>query len=170
MENMEYSEQPMPHMFKFRDLLTKLLEGVAITVAVYLTIRKEMTWKEAGVLVLTITVVFLLLDLFAPGVSAGARQGTGFGLGISQIAGAGDITLPRQYYEDNSQQQQQSQSQPTVPTGIEDKIALDYANKHIEAHAPVGENESDYPINADSQVPSTILQKYAENPFPHSTN
>jgi len=89
-------------MIGLGNLINRLLESLAITVVVYLITNKELSLKELTLLGLTIVTINLLLDLFAPEVAMGARQGTGFGLGYMQIAGS-DITLPYQYFNQSPQ-------------------------------------------------------------------
>ncbi len=67
-----------------------LLEGFAIAFASKLLLRNSIDLKELLMLTLTITLTMFLLDKFAPNVSQGARQGTGFGLGYNLVGGGGD--------------------------------------------------------------------------------
>jgi hypothetical protein len=74
-----------------------LLEGIAVTIAIYLIAKKSLSVRELLTLGATIGVTFMILDLFAPSVSSGARQGTGFGLGFQQVGGL-PTPMPLQYY------------------------------------------------------------------------
>jgi hypothetical protein len=70
--------------------LTKyVLEGLAVGIAIYLISKNRHTPMEiimiAGVSALTLAI----LDMWAPGVALGTRQGTGFGIGFRQV-GFGD--------------------------------------------------------------------------------
>ena len=40
---------------------------------------------EVLYIAITAAATFMVLDLFAPSVGAGARQGTGFGVGLNQV-------------------------------------------------------------------------------------
>lgn len=82
-------------MLSLTNIIIYLLEGVAITIAIYLIAKKKLQTAEIFTLSLTIGVTFMILDMFAPGVAMGARQGAGFGLGFEQVAGDPN---PRGYY------------------------------------------------------------------------
>lgn len=80
-------------------LILYLLEGLAITVALYLVTKKKLNIKEIAILSLTITATVVILDNFAPLVSKGARQGMGLGIGVSQVSpsmivGGASPTMP----------------------------------------------------------------------------
>jgi len=75
-----------------------LLEGIAITIAIYLITKKTIHVTEIVTLAVSIVVTSIILDIFAPSVSAGMRQGSGFGLGYMQVAG-NPTPMPRQYFE-----------------------------------------------------------------------
>ena len=73
-----------------------LLEGLAVgTVAYYITGKKSL--KDSAMLGLTAALVFLLVDLFAPEVSGGLRQGSGFGIGYGMVGGS-PTPLPWEFY------------------------------------------------------------------------
>ena len=72
-------------MFDLQSLIKYLLEGLAVAVAAYLIPKKKVDVKEIALIALTAAAVFAVLDQFAPLVSAGARQGAGFGIGIQQV-------------------------------------------------------------------------------------
>ena len=62
-------------MINLTRLLVYLFEGVAVTIAIYLVTRKHLQLRDILTLSLSIGETFLILDLFAPGVAAGTRQG-----------------------------------------------------------------------------------------------
>jgi hypothetical protein len=76
-------------------LVKYLIEGLAVAVAAWLITSKskKMTASELGLLGLTAGAVFAILDVFAPSVGVGTRQGAGFGLGAG-LVGFGGVNLP----------------------------------------------------------------------------
>jgi len=81
----------------FSDIVSRIIkyvvEGGAVAVAAFVIPRRKMEIKEIVIIALTAAAVFAVLDLYAPAVGAGARQGAGFGVG-SSLVGFGGITLP----------------------------------------------------------------------------
>jgi len=145
-------------MFTLEGVLVHLLEGAAVTGAVYLVTKKALDIREIVTLVLTISVTFMVLDLFAPKIGVGARQGSGFGLGFMQVAGDGN-TMPRRFYE--------AQSGQTVE-GMDDRVAIDYYNQYNphQQQAPVSAvGDPNLVVAKEAQIPSVILQKYSQSPF-----
>jgi hypothetical protein len=76
-------------------LIKYLIEGLAVALAAYLITMKskKMSASELALLGLTAGAVFAILDLFAPSVAVGTRQGAGFGLGAG-LVGFGGVNLP----------------------------------------------------------------------------
>lgn len=74
-------------MFDVQSLVKYLLEGAAVAVAAYLIPKKTLNWEEIVVIALTAAAVFAVLDRFAPAIAAGARQGSGFGIGMNTVTG-----------------------------------------------------------------------------------
>ena len=66
-------------------LIKYLVEGGAVAVAAYFIPRRKMDLQEVAMIALTAAAVFAILDLYAPGVAMGARQGAGFGIGAAQV-------------------------------------------------------------------------------------
>ena len=64
-----------------------LFEGLAVALASHLVAGNKLDVKEIAMLGLTAAVVFMVLELYAPSVLAGARQGAGFGLGAKMVGG-----------------------------------------------------------------------------------
>lgn len=77
-------------MLDVQSLVKYLLEGVAVAMAAFYISRKNNNLKEVLMLGVAAAVTYLILDQFAPGVSAGARQGAGFGIGTSLVGGGSD--------------------------------------------------------------------------------
>ena len=69
----------------FPQVLKYLLEGVAVGASTYLVSKKKVSMNEILMISLSAAATFALLDMLAPDVSSGARQGTGFGLGAQQV-------------------------------------------------------------------------------------
>jgi len=74
-------------MLDVQSLVKYLLEGVAVAVAAFYLSRKNNNLQEVLMLGVAAAVTYLILDQFAPGVSAGARQGAGFGIGTGLVGG-----------------------------------------------------------------------------------
>jgi hypothetical protein len=81
--------------FDFASLLKYLLEGIAVGFAAFYIPRRNINIKEVLMISLAAAATFALLDAFAPSVSFGARQGSGFGIGYNlstSMVGAGAQT------------------------------------------------------------------------------
>ena len=66
-------------------MLKYILEGLAVSAAAHVISGGRRSIRDIVVLGLTAGAVFLILDIWAPGVSLGARQGSGFGLGAQMV-------------------------------------------------------------------------------------
>lgn len=73
--------------FDFQSLFKYLLQGLGVALAAYYIPRKNMSMREILMIAITAAATFVLLDTFAPSVGAGARQGTGFGIGYGLVQG-----------------------------------------------------------------------------------
>jgi hypothetical protein len=62
-----------------------VIEGCAVALAAWLLLDKKTSLSDVTALGLTAAAVFSLLDLFAPSVGAGARQGAGLGVGFNMV-------------------------------------------------------------------------------------
>lgn len=65
-----------------RNFFKYLIEGVGVAVAAFLISGQRYGLQEVGLIGLSAAVTLMLLDTYAPGVAAGARQGTGYSLGL----------------------------------------------------------------------------------------
>lgn len=74
-------------MIDTQSLLKYLLEGVAVAAAAFYLNRKNNNVQEVLMIGLVAAATFLVLDQFAPAVGAGARQGSGFGIGSNLVGG-----------------------------------------------------------------------------------
>ena len=66
-------------------LIKYLLEGLAVAVAAYVIPGKTMRPSEVGMIALTATATFAILDIYAPSVGSSARTGAGFGIGAGMV-------------------------------------------------------------------------------------
>lgn len=71
------------------DVLTRLikymLEGLAVAIVAYILPKSKLHASEILFIALTAACVFSILDLLAPSISNGARQGVGAGAGFNLI-------------------------------------------------------------------------------------
>lgn len=68
-------------------LMKYLLEGIAVGIVSYLVTKPPRgNYNEILVIALTAAAVFAVLDVLAPAMSAGARQGTGMGAGFKLMS------------------------------------------------------------------------------------
>ncbi len=121
-------------MLSLARIIVYLLEGLSITVAIYLITKRQLRTPELATLALTISATFMILDLFAPGVAIGARQGSGFGLGFAQVGGNA-TGMPLEYYGGNDQSQegtcQNGQcTDNSILEGMDDPVALQYYQQY----------------------------------------
>lgn len=70
-------------------LVKYLLEGLAVAVVAYYLPSRKLNLQEIGLVALTAAATFAVLDQFAPGVSPGARLGSGFGIGANLVGYSG---------------------------------------------------------------------------------
>jgi ABC-type Co2+ transport system permease subunit len=76
--------------FTLQNLIKYALEGIAVAVAAFYLTNKKQSIQEVILLGLVAALTFLVLDLFAPAVGAGARHGSGFGIGFNLVGGEGE--------------------------------------------------------------------------------
>lgn len=72
-------------MLTVSSLFKYIIEGLAVSFAVYLMSGQRTTVTETVMLGLTAGITFLVLDLFTAGIGASARQGAGFRIGLSHV-------------------------------------------------------------------------------------
>lgn len=77
-----------------RKIVKYLVEGLAVGVAAYMIPSKKLKLEEIGVLAVTAALVLAILDTIAPRVSGSARQGAGFGLGVSLARWKSPMPVP----------------------------------------------------------------------------
>jgi len=74
-----------------------ILEGLAVSFVAYYLTGKKTALSEILLLGVAASLTFLIIDLFAPNVSPGLRQGSGFGIGYGMVGG-GPTPMPWQWY------------------------------------------------------------------------
>ena len=80
-------------MLDLQSLVKYLLEGLAVAAAAFYIPQKKTDLQEVALIAVTAAAVFAVLDLFAPAVAAGSRQGAGFGIGHGMVQSGGDCPL-----------------------------------------------------------------------------
>ena len=73
------------------DVVKYVLEGCAVAAAAFYLPQKKTDLKEVAMIGMIAAVTFFVLDLFAPSVAAGTRQGSGFGIGYGLVGGAAEL-------------------------------------------------------------------------------
>lgn len=76
-------------MFDWKSLFKYLFEGLAVGVSAWLIPVSKIAYMDIILIALTAAAVFAILDQFSPQVANGARQGTGFALGVQQVGFGG---------------------------------------------------------------------------------
>ena len=77
--------------FDVRMLIERLVkyfvEGSMVALAAFVipSKKKRLNWEEIAMIALTAAATFAILDMYAGGVAAGARQGAGFGIGANLV-------------------------------------------------------------------------------------
>jgi hypothetical protein len=71
----------------FTLIIAYILEGLAITAAIYLISKKSLSLSKLSMIFSSITGTIVLLDILAPKIGTGARHGYGFGTGFNLIGG-----------------------------------------------------------------------------------
>lgn len=77
-------------MLELAHVVKYVLEGLAVAFVAYYLTGKKTDLFEIAMLGLTASLTFLVLDMFAPSVALGSRQGAGFGMGYGMVGGDGD--------------------------------------------------------------------------------
>lgn len=81
--------QQLNNSFNLQEILKRaikyLIEGTAVAVAAFFIPKNQPKLEEVLMIAVTAAATFALLDLYAPSVSASARQGAGFGVGANLV-------------------------------------------------------------------------------------
>ena len=62
-----------------------LVEGFMVAIAAYAIPKRSLNFDEVALISLTAAATFSILDMFAPSVLVGVKQGAGFGIGASLV-------------------------------------------------------------------------------------
>ena len=79
-------------MLDVPSLVKYVLEGMAVAVAAFYLTKKRTNPQDVVMIGLVAAATFAVLDLYAPAVALGARQGSGFGIGQSLVGGAESLS------------------------------------------------------------------------------
>lgn len=120
----------MLEMLDLQKLIKYVLEGLAVAVAAFYIPQRNIDLKEVAIIGLTAAAVFAILDHFAPSVAAGARHGSGFGIGYN-------IATGMEGFDDN-------EKQAIVPEETsESEIETDTSDDEKDNAVPVGEDSGE---------------------------
>jgi len=67
----------------FTRIVKYLLEGLTVGIVAYVLPSKSLSFEEILLLALTAAAIFAIMDLLAPAIGVGARQGVGLGAGFN---------------------------------------------------------------------------------------
>lgn len=90
-------------MLELTHVVKYVLEGLAVAFVAYYLTGKKTDLFEIAMLGLTASLTFLVLDLFAPSVALGSRQGAGFGVGYGMVGGDADQDTVAEDFKDNQE-------------------------------------------------------------------
>ena len=89
MANNGNAMQQLHNSFNLQEILKRaikyLIEGTAVAVAAFFIPKSQPKLEVVLMIAVTAAATFALLDLYAPSVSAYARQGAGFGVGANLV-------------------------------------------------------------------------------------
>lgn len=102
-------------MLDLQSVFKYLLEGAAVAVAAFYIPQRKVDLKEIAMIAATAAVVFMVLDMFAPSVALGARQGAGFGIGRAMVGGADETETKTETETSSNVDTQTTDSNPDRP-------------------------------------------------------
>lgn len=112
-------------------VLKYLLESLAIAFVAKYLMNKGTSLNQIIIFTLSVTVALFILDLFAPDVAKGTRQGAGFGIGFKMTGGGGadqietmDDPVALDYYEHDHMPKVTPIGQPIMHYGSPDTNAM----------------------------------------------
>lgn len=135
----------------WQNILKYLLEGLGIAVAAKYLLGKASSVRELMLITVSITLSFIILDMFAPAVATGARQGVGFGTGLNLVQfGAGhneiregmDDPVAIDYYTHGGHPKISEEGQPimhlrdSIVAENSDKMDLYYSSEELQRSTP----------------------------------
>lgn len=173
-----------------RNLFKYLIEGVGVAVATFLISGQRYGLQEVGLIGLSAGVTLMLLDMYAPGVAAGARQGTGYGLGLqmgnlpvegfeghpmyadSAVQEGGEVEVgsevePSVHYKKNCNCEAPCANACKSEEGKCDLNCPDSAPCHIEGHGSLAAANCSYKI-IDGYYSKAVLPGYNECVKPYN--
>lgn len=138
----------------WQNILKYMLEGLGIAFAAKYLLGKASTLRELLLITVSITLTFIVLDLFAPGVATGARQGVGFGTGLNLVQfGAGseiregmDDPVAIDYYSHGGHPRISEEGQPIMH--LRENVAAENAGK-MDLYYSTEELQRSTPIQVD---------------------
>lgn len=99
-----------------QSLIKYLLEGAAVAVAAFYIPRRKVDLQEIALIALTAAAVFAVLDMFAPSIAAGSRQGAGFGIGYQMTGGDSEC---EDSSEDSESSEDENENEPQAANETE---------------------------------------------------
>lgn len=82
---------------QLQQVLKYVLEGLAVAVVAYYLTGAKTKPREIIMIGVSAALTFFILDMFAPSVGVGSRQGAGFGIGHSMVGGS-PTPMPWEWY------------------------------------------------------------------------
>lgn len=70
-----------------KKIIAYIIEGIAIALVIYAVSKKTMSMNKFIIIAISLILTIGVLDLLAPEISAGAKQGYGFGTGWGLVGG-----------------------------------------------------------------------------------
>lgn len=89
---------------QLQQVLKYVLEGLAVAVVAYYLTGAKTKPREIAMIGVSAALTFFVLDLFAPAVGLGTRQGAGFGIGHSMVGGS-PTPMPWEWYNPGTTRQ-----------------------------------------------------------------
>lgn len=69
----------------FQRVMKYMIEGLAVAIAAVAIPKRQLRTEEIAMISLAGAATFAVLDMYAPEVAAGARQGAGLGIGAKHV-------------------------------------------------------------------------------------
>lgn len=113
-------------MLDLQKLTKYVLEGLAVAAAAFYIPQRNIDLKEVAIIGLTAAAVFAVLDHFAPSVAAGARHGSGFGIGYNiatGLEGFDDVEEQPAEVPHDEEETSESEEETTDDSESEEEVA-----------------------------------------------
>lgn len=142
------------------EVVKYLFEGLAVIVAAYFLTGKKTQPVELFLLGLTSAVSFYVLDLFAPAVGKGTRQGAGFGIGLKTVGAnptmiGGATPRPWEWYNPSGEPVIESETSE----GFESRVQFDEVEEDL---------GKPYKLKDGQYAAKVLLPGYNENVAPYN--